>query len=244
MPSPLTLPVRYGRRQPPLVARVRPGAPLGPRGGLVFLDTLAAGAGNTTFPAVGGVRGTFVGGPTWTATPLGRGLALSGAASQYVTYGHPPFLSALSRFTIIAWFTPQRTADSRIVSQWQGGGGANTFNWVLVAGTNTAGKFGLYTTTDGSSVLYSGDSTTTFAVGTQYMVAGLADGSTASIAVNGRVQNAVAQGAVFTGGAMELQLGESDTSGCLGDVGYVAIYDRALRPQELLSLYVRPYQMF
>jgi hypothetical protein len=98
MPSPLTLPVRYMRHQPPIGAPIRRAHSL--VRGRVSFGVCNAGAGATVLDSAGQATGTLSNGVTWGASPYGRALHFPGGSTQYVELADTPDMAFTGDITL------------------------------------------------------------------------------------------------------------------------------------------------
>lgn len=184
--------------------------------------------------------------PTWVGQRFGPALLFDGI-SNYSSLGDVRFGSPTS-LTVAAWVTPMsNTGRNDFVTRWDFGGASNrTFN--LLHGT-TNGKFQFYIENTADVIQNSGVSTTSISVGTLYHVVGMCDGANIRLFVNGVQENSAAQtGTLNWSTGPSVQIG-SDTADTFphhfnGFIHDVRIYNRALKADEVASLYKYPFLEF
>lgn len=177
-----------------------------------------------------GYDGDLIGAPPWVAGAIGGGAALSlDGVNDAVAFGRTPALDTLDEITIAAWIRH-----------------APATGWHSIVDKRDAGSdgFDLYVN-DSSRLFMRVDNQTVTGVATVaddawHHVAGVYDGSTVELYVDGAFDRSVpvAVGAIETTNGLRLgenwELGNSFFS---GDLDEVRIYDRALSAAEILDVY-------
>jgi hypothetical protein len=251
MPSPLTLPVRYTRHQPPLGAPIRSGQPLAPRGGALW--PMNAGAGGVACDATQTRNhATLNAGAIWVPTSAGRGVQVP--SGGYLEAPWTPVLDTVGigvslavTFRLDALTTAAPSFLSRAKGSSPGSGGG----WTLFV--NTGGANQVYLAVKdvaGNQTAFFG--ATSLVVGHTYRVVCVVPstaGQTASIYVNG---NQDASGAIaYTWSYLPnlpTRFGRAQDTfwgNFQGTYLAASIYpNRLLSPAEIRSLYLAPYQVF
>jgi len=186
------------------------------------------GEGNLT-DARGGNNGTDPGGVAFATGAVGSGFNLTGVASAYVQVPNAASLQVAGPLTIEAWINPT-TVGGRIVDKITAGGGDG---YLLDVVTNQL-RFVI-----GSDSVLSG-TTNTIAAAKLTHVAGVYDGTTLSVYINGvRVANKATLVTAVPVNSLPLRIG-ADSTGANRTTGIIdepRIYGRALASDEVLAIF-------
>ena len=206
--------------------------------GLVGCWLMTEGGGNIVQDLSGnGLHGTFAGDPTWTAGSDGPAITFDGTGDSI------PLTSSLIK-------TPTVTVVAKVkMDSFVGAIGAG-----IVASNNSQLAWRLTTTTTNDTIKFSINAyntdiafgTSNLSTGTYYSLAGLYDGTNVKVYVDGVSGTPVAAAGPITYG-VDFEIGRqftTDTYAFEGDIEFVYIFNRALSPTEIQSLYINPYQMF
>jgi hypothetical protein len=170
-----------------------------------------------------------------TGRPGGRGALWfdSAAPGDYVDIGTPADITALTEaLTLTAWIRPADTSRGDFIAQW--GTGQRHFALVY-AFSGTAARF--YVSTTGSNLYSSGDSAGLTA-GTWWFVCGVFDKVNVSVWVNGvRESYTALSTSLYGSSTTPVTIGKSSLDAYKGHIDDVRVYNRALSPIELYTLY-------
>lgn len=241
MPSPLTLPLTYGRQKPPLGAPVRRGHPLGAK--LTACYLLNEGAGTTAFDARSGTPGSFgtgTGGVTgvfWDVSPFGPAVRTNDSGTG--------------------------TVNSAVVTVPKGGPRQQTWSiaahifvpsatqWAFV-GSSGIGGIELRTTTGNTIQLLAqavnqmGTSSGTIALGTwQHVAVTRQAGGAFRFYVEGKDAGGGTSAQTFTYADFQFVRGQQDPGASGTKTAYIQVFDgSALSAAEVAQLWAAPFCMF
>jgi hypothetical protein len=181
-----------------------------------------------------GRTGTIASG-TLDVGQVGQALAFNTTTVPGIDLGS--WSNSLANISVCAWVKPS-DAVSRYdyVAKWFTAPSGYKYN--LLQGV-TPGTFQFFISIDGSAGVSSPVSAT-YTAGTWYFLCGTFDGATIRLFLNGVEQGAgTAQaGSIFTGSTASDTIGGSaDVVACVASIDDVRIYNRALDPWEVITLY-------
>lgn len=179
----------------------------------------------------------MIGGPTWAAGQSGGGLSFNGGGA-YVSMGDVDAMDGLSQITASAWIRTSAAGEKHILdkSGCDGASGGGPFE--LGTGFFVEGKatFVIYRAS-GASTFEKVDSTTTVTDGAWHHVAGVYDGSSVRIYVDGVLSGTtMAPGITMPGNSNAFELGGRCNGYAYpwnGSIDDVRIYGRALSAAEV-----------
>jgi len=139
-----------------------------------------------------------------------------------------------NRITVSAWFRPQKTGRSDVITCWTDGTSSSQFD-LLVGVTASKARFFIGDGTfRGTS-----DSVTTLATGAWYHLAGTYDGATLGLWVNGILETSSALATtMLTANLTPIRIGNNQNANgtAQGQADDLRIYNRALTPAEIKLL--------
>jgi len=183
-----------------------------------------------------GFNGTIVGNPTFVEGPAGYGMGMEFDGESYVDAGKDAALDLTSALSISIWIrpgtdgsietAPLSKADATAGWSWQ-----LRYGWFTAKPTTMGFQFN---ETDGSSAWVFVNQA--LAVGEWCHIAGTYDGTTLKCYLDGVKRDSVPLAGIV-GSASSLLIGSDGwRSDWIGAIDEVAIYNRALSPEEILYL--------
>lgn len=266
MPTPLTLPVRYTTRKPPVGSRPRPSHPLCPRAGHGALWTFAEGSGSVARDSVGGILATAAGGGLrWGVHgPYGRDLEFLASGGAYATIPNGGWATPGGAFAFsigaLAYLRSYGASGDQFIrtiltNYTVAGGNIMTVDFrVGVDGTSgNAGKLCLTGGTN-NSFYWAASTTANVPLNTWvFLGATLHADHTADLFIGTAAQRGLSPSGDFGAVAQDWSLGCNANAEGTGMParfwdGYLAglIFhcSRDLTPGQMTSLAIAPYQMF
>jgi hypothetical protein len=201
--------------------------------GLVAYWTFDEGQGKIAADSSGnGLDGTLNGGAKWVAGQLGGALAFDGS-DDFVEIPHNPLLSITGQITIAAWTNMATTASGEMAIVSKGGWAANDLPYEL---TETPGDviFWQFYNDEGRDSC----SPNSPAVGEWHHIAATYDGKVFKCYIDGKLAEEWAYAGTMPKNTASVTIGRRSRGGTFfnGMIDDVAIYDRALTVDEILSI--------
>jgi len=182
-------------------------------------------------------NGTINGSVPFIPTIFGKGASFSGNTSNYIDYGNPTdFNFGTGPFTLMVWVKFNSVGINHIIIDKHNSSTSPYTGYVLYATTNNNFVFEVNDTSNYALVT----STTTFVANKWYFVSATRNGASGAIYINGLLDK---QGTVQSGNtnySNDLICGKNYTannSPLNGIIDEVAVFSRALSPQEIAQYY-------
>jgi hypothetical protein len=198
---------------------------LPPLGSLRGYWAFNEGAGTTASDSSGNGNTGTISKATWTTSADSSGALAFDGSTSYVTIANNTSLSPTSQMTVEAWVKPQTLLGTQKVIVDK----ASTYTLAIIGGEVSFGVSG-----PGLTVTSSGAN---LAAGVWYHIAGVYDGSSIKVYVNGGEkgsQSASGAIAVTTSGLTIGRRGKSSSLWFPGTIDEVKIHARALSPSEFV----------
>jgi hypothetical protein len=213
---------------------------------LVLYYAFDEGKGDTVKDLSGTGNDGTIHGAEWVDGRFGKALEFNGI-DTYVDCGDSESLQIEKEITLAAWvnmavLASQMHSDSRIVARENSGAGAPWASYGLTANGNATGFLAFEISADTNDVYPK--QTTLLEAGVWYHVAGVYDGSTCDIYVDGVKEGSLPQtGNLVMNPDINTMVG-ADVNRNIeffqGIIDEVVIYSRALSPEEIKTLGERP----
>lgn len=198
------------------------------------LDDGASGSTPTTAAdSTGrGNTGTLTNGPIWTSGQISNALSFNGS-NTYITAGTDSSLNQ-AVLSIIAWVKFTNTSDMIFVQKWQYSGDLG-YTIEIYSGN-------ILFAVGGGNGSYPTYSATTAGSGSWHLIAGVFDGTTQFLYVDGQLRGFVSSNRTTAQGSGDMRIGGrssggANTSWMNGSIDDVRIYNRALTQSEISQLY-------
>ena len=219
-----------------------------PPSGLVSWWDGDAVSGTTASDIQDANDGTLTNGATTAPGQVGNAFSFDGV-NDVVVVGNPPNLQITGPLTVDAWVNlagPGSSPNPVVLGKWDDIN-EGTAGYILILTEQGGGTFkvGFFVSSDGTN--FSGaTATTNLQVGTWYHLAGVFDGSSVTIYVDGVLEaSAPHAGGIFNTPA-DFEIGADDDAGPIGPglfhvfnglIDEVEIYDRALSASEIQAIF-------
>lgn len=190
-----------------------------------------------------GNTGSVSGTPTWpTTTQSGIGCALGLSGAQYMTAPNSATLNVTGPLTVSAWVRYNALGAGTIASKW-GAVGASEYSWLLFS--NFFGPSTISFLVSGNGTGYVGVTGGAVTTGKWYHVAGVYDGTAASLYIDGQFVNKVTSGVPGSLKASNVVMAvgaDFDNGGAAyrlfnGSIDNVHIFAKALTASEIGKMY-------
>ncbi len=211
------------------------GASLGAHTSLVGGYRLDEGTGLVAADYSGhNLHGTLTNGPVWVAGRANGALQFDGV-DDYVELGNPPQLNPTTALTIIAWIKPAIVSRAQFIVAKDNLPAPGKLQYFLRQ-QGTGLRMGVQTDRD----YYANSAANVFVANTWYHVAGVYDGSTMRVYVNGQPSGApVSVSGAMPPNGVSARIGRRQDNQLpfTGVIDEVAIHDHAMSAAEILADY-------